>query len=509
MRFVRITAACLIAWPMLLAGQVATLAYEGFDYLKGGCLADGATGTGWSGSWGAAGEGGNPQSEWIIGPGSFSLPSSYSPTSGQHVDLNQVTGDRRITRGLGQTLGTGSPLVENVFSFVLDFGNGLGVDFAGIELSHSSGGPVIFIGKPPGSGPSNAGNIGMDIYGQGFTGTGIGGSGQRLLTLRWIRNANGPETLDLIVCDPVTGAILGTASQTAEVSFNRVTLLARRDLGAGGSIPAFDEIRATAGPIQMRTLGVASVEPSSGVPITITPADLNGSGTGDSELQRVYAVGASVTLTAPAGIGANTFRKWTLNGADYSTRRTITVTMTENRALAAVYLVPPPPFSLAISIVGTSDPVEISASPADQNGEGGGIAPFSRIHAPGSTVTLTAPELAGLVFRLWRRDGADYQLTRSITVSADADHAFSAVYDYPMDEKISGIAVEANGFQAAWSGVGGRSYVLQASSDLIEPFHDVSGVLVAPGTGRTNCVLTESLPTRPPSRFYRIKTIAP
>lgn len=492
-----------------LTGQT-TVAYEGFEYLKGGCLAGGATGSGWSGAWAEAGEGGSAASELIIGPGSFPVPPGSPATAGHHADLNQQTGDRRITRRMSGSLGGGTALEEHSFSIVLDFGPGLGVDYAGIEMSHSEGGPVVFIGKPPGAGPGNPGIIGMDIYGQGFTGTGASGSGQKHLRVHWSPNPNGPENLILIVSDAASGAILGSASRSAEVNFNQVTLIARRDLAAGGAIPAFDEFRATTGAAQTRMLSVASVNPESGVSITISPADINGADTGNTAFERVYPYGTSVSLTAPSSAAGNAFSKWTLGGADYSTRRTITLAMTENRALTAVFLAPPPTVhTLSISSAGTDEPATIGVSPADKDGLSDGVAPFSRSYIEGTLVSLSAPSaVAGADFERWMVNGAMLSENPSVEVTMNAAIQITAIYDYPLDESITAISVDSEGAHLTWSGVGGRTYIVEASDDL-EEFTPVSGEIPAEGEGRTSCDFVVPMNPDFPKRFFRIKIIDP
>jgi hypothetical protein len=478
--------------------------------LKGGCLAGGATGSGWASAWGATGESGDAQNELILGPGSFPLPPGSPAATGQHVDLNQVTGVRRITRRMSTMLGGGSALQEHAFSFVLDFGPAQGIDYAGIELSDSSGGSIVFIGKPPGAGPANPGVIGMDVYGQGFTSTGVGGSGQKLLRLKWSPNPNGAETLMLIVSDAANGNVLGTTSQTAEFSFNQVTLVARRDLAAGGAIPAFDEIRATTGTVETRTLNVASVNPDSGVAVPVSPADGNGVGDGDTSFERIYPVGTSVTLTAPATAAGNGFSKWTLGGADYSTRRTITVAMTEHRAMAAVFVTPPPPVrTISIASDNPASGVSVTVTPNDLEGLATGTTPFSRNYYDGSSITLSAPPLPGKAFRVWQRDGLDWQAMPAATATISGNHTFTAIYDDTFSEQIGGLTFRADGTEVRWSAIGGRSYVVEATSDLSAGFSAISSVIVATGSGWTNCLFEDPLLPRPPRRFYRIRIVSP
>jgi len=88
------------------------------------------------------------------------------------------------------------------------------------------------------------------------------------------------------------------------------------------------------------TLTVASSNPSSGVSITVSPADNNGHSSGTTQFTRVYDLGASVILTAPATAGDNDFEKWQRNGSDYSTGREVGVTMNTNYTMTAVYSLP-------------------------------------------------------------------------------------------------------------------------------------------------------------------------
>src|SRR5665213_1939933 len=54
-------------------------------------------------------------------------------------------------------------------------------------------------------------------------------------------------------------------------------------------------------------LTVNSVSPASGVAIQVSPADINGAGSGNTSVGRTYDAEAAVTLTAPATSGINNF----------------------------------------------------------------------------------------------------------------------------------------------------------------------------------------------------------
>jgi lysophospholipase L1-like esterase len=98
-----------------------------------------------------------------------------------------------------------------------------------------------------------------------------------------------------------------------------------------------DNVRVSPG--TARTLTVASAV-ASGVSVTVSPNDLNGSGNGSTQFTRTYADGAAVSLAAPASSGGNTFVKWQKNGVDLTTTPAATVTMDASYTLTAVYEAP-------------------------------------------------------------------------------------------------------------------------------------------------------------------------
>jgi hypothetical protein len=88
------------------------------------------------------------------------------------------------------------------------------------------------------------------------------------------------------------------------------------------------------------TLTVASSNPSSGVAVTVSPADTSGAGNGTTQFTRSYNSGTAVTITAPATSGTNTFQKWQKDGVDAATTQATSVTMTANTTMTAIYVTP-------------------------------------------------------------------------------------------------------------------------------------------------------------------------
>ena len=93
--------------------------------------------------------------------------------------------------------------------------------------------------------------------------------------------------------------------------------------------------------VATRTLTVASLNPSSGASITVSPNDAGGQGSGVTQFTRTYNDATVVTLTAPATSGSNPFQKWQRNGADYSASNIVMVTMDADYTMTAVFSSPP------------------------------------------------------------------------------------------------------------------------------------------------------------------------
>ncbi len=110
------------------------------------------------------------------------------------------------------------------------------------------------------------------------------------------------------------------------------------------------------GPSTTRTLTASSSNPDTGVGITVTPNDNNGQGNGSTQFTRIYFQGTAVMLTAPSAQGNNNFKKWTLDGADYSTSLNATVTMDADHQMVAVYACP-----ATMTASRTSDPIGTAA----------------------------------------------------------------------------------------------------------------------------------------------------
>ena len=182
-----------------------------------------------------------------------------------------------------------------------------------------------------------------------------------------------------------------------------------------------------------RSLVVRSVNPDEGVPIQITPDDTRSLGDGDTGLLRIYPDGATVTVTAPATAGTNTFRQWILNGVPISTNLTETILMSQDHELIAVYGPPVTPQQrvLTVDSRNPNSGVPVSVSTPDISGDTDGDTVFVRIYNYGESTTLVAPETVGTnnaAFLRWERDGVPYSENRTVIVDMFSDVRMTAVY---------------------------------------------------------------------------------
>ncbi|MGA8089172.1 MAG: hypothetical protein WCA10_18000 [Terracidiphilus sp.] len=111
------------------------------------------------------------------------------------------------------------------------------------------------------------------------------------------------------------------------VAVSLATALTACGGGGGGST--------TPPPPTAYTLTVNSVNPATGVGMTVSPADNNGATNGNTSFTRTYNSGTAVTVTATSPTGDNTFASW----AGCTTAATVTchITISANTAITATF----------------------------------------------------------------------------------------------------------------------------------------------------------------------------
>ena len=179
------------------------------------------------------------------------------------------------------------------------------------------------------------------------------------------------------------------------------------------------------------TLTVASVNPATGVAVTASPADKNGStggSTAAAALTLSYSSGTSVTLTAPLMAGAQIFSGWT--GCTQAQGLICTELVSANATLTANYITNAntSQYTLTVNSTNPSSGVAFTAAPADVSGLSGGATTQQLSYFAGTSVKLTAPATAGTqVFVGWL--GCTSTAGQVCTEVVSANATVTAVYN--------------------------------------------------------------------------------
>src|SRR5665213_561750 len=236
-------------------------------------------------------------------------------------------------------------------------------------------------------------------------------------------------------------------------------------------------------------LTVNSVSPSSGVAIQVTPADINGAGSGSTSFVRTYDAGAAVTLTAPATSGINNFASW--SGCTSSSGGSCTVTMAGNTTVTANYAVPAT-YTVTVNSSNPVTGVPIVAAPADNNGKSGGTTTFSLSFYAGSSVTLTAPATSGINnFASWSgctsSSGVSCTLAVNANTTVTANYAPPAAYTLTLNSTNSGsgVVIIASPADKTGNSAGTTSFALSY-------YTGTTVALTAPATANGNAFVSWS-----------------
>jgi hypothetical protein len=139
------------------------------------------------------------------------------------------------------------------------------------------------------------------------------------------------------------------------------------------------------------TLTIDSTTPASGVAITVVPADNSSSASGTTPFTRTYNAGATVTLTALATSGSNTFSSWT--GCSSASTLTCTVTLTANTTVTANYTAPVAAITWYVSGSGSDSNDGLSQATAFRTLQhaAGLTQPGATVYVMNGTYTNTCP----------------------------------------------------------------------------------------------------------------------
>lgn len=232
-------------------------------------------------------------------------------------------------------------------------------------------------------------------------------------------------------------------------------------------------------PVQRPVLTVASLNPSSGVDITVSPNDISGAGNGATQFTRTYNPGTSVTLTAPATVnGGGIFQRWLRNGVDWSGNRVTSFVMgTSSFTMTAVYNPPP---VLTVTSTNPNAGVAITVTPNDNNGSGDGTTPFTRTYNQNTGVNLTAPQTVGTnTFWKWQVNGVDYVQSQFASVTLDANKTVTAIYvsasPTPTPTPVPGAGAQPIAFVKSGSGGGSDVFLTNLDGTNVVNITDAAG----------------------------------
>jgi List-Bact-rpt repeat protein len=209
---------------------------------------------------------------------------------------------------------------------------------------------------------------------------------------------------------------VAAASQAVGHTYGSVGTFTAKVIVERGAAPSAEARTAVTSSGPVRTLTVASANPSSGVGIVVSPADTGGQGSGTTQFSRTYNQNTVVSLTAPATAGANVFQKWQRDGVDLTSSTIVQVAMDADHTLTAVYGTLT--FTLTVNLGGsalgtvTSNPPGINCNAL--NGAG-----CSATFTTGTIVTLTEVPAAGATFKTWRNDCSGTSSTAGVTMTAN------------------------------------------------------------------------------------------
>ena len=149
---------------------------------------------------------------------------------------------------------------------------------------------------------------------------------------------------------------------STSVANGPVTLLAKAIDAAGNAVQAKQSniVSNVLSPTDTATLSIASSDPCD---VLVYPLDHHAASDGSTPLQRLYAIGQRVWLSAALRSGDRYFVRWEKDGASFDAASTTTLVMDADHSLRAIYT---PPTSNGISVFPGTDTLRaaLRANPA-------------------------------------------------------------------------------------------------------------------------------------------------
>ncbi len=176
------------------------------------------------------------------------------------------------------------------------------------------------------------------------------------------------------------------------------------------------------------SLTVNSVNPANGVSITVSQPDVNGAASGATGFARTYSPGSTITLTAPATAGGNSFSSWT--GCTSSDGGACTVTVKANTTVTAAYVTPQ---LITPTVTVTPSPASITTAQSlsvavSVSGGGGSPTPTGAIVLSSGTYASSSTTLSADSATITVPAGSLAVGADTLTATYTPDSASSATY---------------------------------------------------------------------------------
>ena len=218
----------------------------------------------------------------------------------------------------------------------------------------------------------------------------------------------------------MSGSIVGRASAIWLGTCLSLVLSACGGGGGGSNTPP---------PPTTYVLTVDSTTPASGVAITVSPADNSGASNGTTSFTRTYNSGTSITLTAPATAGGNSFSSWT--GCNTANSTSCTVTMNANKTVTAGYtapvlITPTVTVNPAASAISGTQPLSVTIT---VNGGSGNPTPTGNISLASGSYTSATTALSSGSATISIPAGSLANGTDTLTATYTPDTNSSATYN--------------------------------------------------------------------------------
>jgi len=224
---------------------------------------------------------------------------------------------------------------------------------------------------------------------------------------------------------PSGGSFATPTATSSTFSYTTAGVYILRLSVTDGFVTSYDELTLTVQAIVTnKTLVFDSVNPSSGVAVTLSIADINGDQNGATSITRIYNSATTLTASVPLTSGINAFWKWQRDGVDFSYSNSIDVNDNSGHTFTAIYSIVSTlvkPLQITSNFPATPFTVSIPDNDGLPVGLTGTV--LTTLHYnEGTVVSITAPAthpVSGAPFLHFEYNGIVVSLTTTAVIVAD------------------------------------------------------------------------------------------